>query len=84
MIAAPDIKLQKRCADVDAAGAPLPTEQRCGNCFCRPMWCVECMAKWFASKQNENEKDVWLEQKCSCPMCRTTFCMLDVCQVNRV
>lgn len=84
MIATPDIKLQKQCADIDANGVPLPSDQCCGNCFCRPMWCTECMAKWFASKQSEYDKAVWLEQKCSCPMCRTTFCMLDVCPLNRV
>lgn len=83
MQAQPNIKLQKHCVDIDAAtGHQLPESERCGNCFCRPMWCVDCLAKWFASRQNEYEKEVWLQQKCTCPMCRARFCMLDVCPVE--
>lgn len=82
MQAQPNIKLQKQCIDEDSEGRPLAEGSRCGNCYCRPMWCIDCMAKWFASRQNQFEKDVWLQQKCSCPMCRTTFCILDVCYVE--
>ena len=21
-------------------------EDPCVNCYCRPMWCIDCMAKW--------------------------------------
>lgn len=80
MQAEPNIKLQKKCDDVPVADHE---HGRCTNCYCRPMWCVDCMAKWFASRQNQHEKDVWLQQKATCPMCRATFCMLDVCYIEK-
>lgn len=83
MQATPNIKLQKQCSDVDVDGQPVPESARCGSCYCRPMWCVDCMAKWFASRQNEYEKEFWLQQKCTCPMCRASFCMLDVSYIER-
>lgn len=78
MQAIPNIKLQKQCTDLDVYGQPLPDSACCGNCYCRPMWCVDCMAKWFASRQTEHEHGIWLQQKCACPMCRAKFCILDV------
>lgn len=83
MLVEPNIKIQKQCLDVDANGVAVPNSSRCENCYCRPMWCVDCMAKWFASRQNQHEKEVWLQQKCTCPMCRAPFCILDVCYVER-
>ena len=80
----PNIKLQKQCVDTDARGQTLPESLRCGVCYCRPMWCVDCMATWFASRQNQSERDTWLAQKCTCPMCRMPFCLLDVSFVERV
>lgn len=41
--------------------------------------CSSCLARWFASRQDQNEKETWLQSKASCPMCRSTFCILDVC-----
>lgn len=77
--AQPNVKLQKHCADEPVIGNE---HGHCNNCYCRPMWCVDCMAKWFASRQNQHEKDVWLQQKCTCPMCRAVFCILDVSYIE--
>ncbi|KAK9718447.1 putative transmembrane protein precursor [Popillia japonica] len=70
------VKLQKLCVDNENDA------NKCSGCYCRPMWCVDCMAKWFASRQNNNETNVWLSSKCTCPMCRATFCLLDVCMLE--
>lgn len=51
---------------------------------CRPMWCVSCLAKWFASRQNQYEKETWLRNKATCPMCRAKFCVLDVSFIRRI
>lgn len=83
MITEPNVKLNKQCLDIDENGQTLSLNDRCGNCYCRPMWCVNCLATWFASKQNQYEKDVWLAQKCTCPMCRVPFCILDVCFIEK-
>lgn len=83
MEAMPNVKLQKQCSDADENGQLLPISKRCGNCYCRPMWCDDCMAKWFASRQNQYREVVWLQQKCKCPMCRASFCMLDVSYIER-
>lgn len=84
MLAEPNIKLQKNCLDEYENGEIIPDADRCKNCYCKPMWCVDCLAKWFASRQNELEKDVWLQKKCSCPLCRAPFCILDVCYIEKL
>ncbi len=38
-----DVKLIKNC-DGD-----------CVQCFCRPMWCLECLGKWFAYRQDQSK-----------------------------
>ncbi|KAL1513779.1 hypothetical protein ABEB36_003144 [Hypothenemus hampei] len=68
----PSIKLQKQCPDNEVPG------RNCSNCFCRPMWCLDCITKWFLSRQEPEQKNQWLSSKCTCPMCRATFCVLDV------
>ena len=40
MIAQSSVKLVKCCGDSTS------TSQSCMNCYCRPMWCLDCMAKW--------------------------------------
>nr|CAH7739502.1 unnamed protein product [Callosobruchus chinensis] len=74
--AEPTIKLQKLCQDIE--------EDRCTPCNCKPMWCTDCLGKWFASRQDAQQRDQWLSSKCTCPMCRARFCLLDVCVVRQV
>lgn len=50
----------------------------CRSCSCKPMWCLECMGKWYAYRQDQSEPQTWLSSKANCPTCRATFCMLDV------
>lgn len=84
MTAEPNIKIQKQCLDVRGDGEMIPDSEKCVNCYCGVMWCADCLAKWFASRQNQFEKEVWLQQKCSCPMCRAKFCIHDVCLVEKI
>ncbi|BFZ01867.1 hypothetical protein BsWGS_04906 [Bradybaena similaris] len=73
-----DVKLQKHCED--PAGEQL--SEVCIPCFCRPMWCLECMGKWFASRQDQQRPETWLSSKSPCPTCRAHFCVLDVCKIQ--
>lgn len=75
MINTPDVKIHKSCPDGNR-------ENNCSNCFCRPMWCLSCLGRWFASRQEQSERETWLRNQASCPMCRATFCILDVCLVS--
>ncbi|XP_028391231.1 E3 ubiquitin-protein ligase TM129-like [Dendronephthya gigantea] len=65
-----NIKLQKLCASSDVG--------TCIQCFCRPMWCLDCMGKWFASRQDQSTPGTWMSSTSPCPTCRATFCVLDV------
>uniref|UniRef100_A0A182W1W1 Uncharacterized protein n=1 Tax=Anopheles minimus TaxID=112268 RepID=A0A182W1W1_9DIPT len=81
----PDVKIVKYCLDIDSNGAILPEPERCQPCGCRPLWCVGCLATWFASQQRRADRDTWLSKKTTCPMCRARFCVRDVCYLeNRV
>lgn len=77
MTSTPNVKIKKGCADGGH-------EENCTNCFCRPMWCLSCLGRWFASRQETSERDSWLRKQANCPMCRATFCLLDVCLVTDV
>jgi len=68
---AANVKLDKRCGGAGDGG-------ECTRCFCRPMWCVSCMARWFASRQAESSPETWLQGTSPCPTCRAKFCLLDV------
>uniref|UniRef100_A0AAF6YVZ7 Transmembrane protein 129, E3 ubiquitin ligase n=1 Tax=Bos taurus TaxID=9913 RepID=A0AAF6YVZ7_BOVIN len=68
------VKLVKTCQEV-AVG-------ECQQCYCRPMWCLTCMGKWFASRQDPQRPDTWLASRVPCPTCRARFCVLDVCAVR--
>ena len=63
-----DVKLSKLCGESDD----------CKHCLCRPMWCVRCMAKWFANRQDQTSPERWLSGKAPCPTCRSKFCMRDI------
>ncbi|XP_022918605.1 E3 ubiquitin-protein ligase TM129 [Onthophagus taurus] len=70
------VKLLKQCQNDEG------NQNNCTNCYCRPMWCKDCMGRWFASRQKDEERHKWLSLKCTCPMCRAKFCILDVCVVD--
>ncbi|XP_016341780.1 E3 ubiquitin-protein ligase TM129 [Sinocyclocheilus anshuiensis] len=57
-------------------------EGECQQCYCRPMWCLTCMGKWFASRQDQQQPETWLSSRVPCPTCRAKFCILDVCSVE--
>lgn len=68
------VKLVKTCQEA--------AEGECQQCYCRPMWCLICMGKWFASRQDPQRPDTWLASRVPCPTCRARFCILDVCAVR--
>ncbi|CAF0724208.1 unnamed protein product [Didymodactylos carnosus] len=55
-----NVKLMKRC-DVGDNG-------QCRTCFCKPMWCIECLGKWFASRQDQTRPETWLSSTYVCPV----------------
>lgn len=67
-----NVKLHRRCGRVDDGG------ERCMPCDCRPLWCLTCLSKWFAARQDQNSPETWLGSRAPCPTCRAPFCMLDV------
>ncbi|XP_053169072.1 E3 ubiquitin-protein ligase TM129 [Hemicordylus capensis] len=69
-----NIKLLKNCRE--------PNEGECQQCYCRPMWCLTCMGKWFASRQDQQHPETWLSSHVPCPTCRAKFCILDVCIIR--
>ncbi|XP_038609160.1 E3 ubiquitin-protein ligase TM129 [Tachyglossus aculeatus] len=69
-----NIKLVKTCRE--------ESEGECQPCYCRPMWCLACMGKWFASRQDQQHPETWLSSQVPCPTCRSKFCILDVCLIR--
>ncbi|CAJ1058401.1 E3 ubiquitin-protein ligase TM129 [Xyrichtys novacula] len=59
------------------------SDSDCQQCFCRPMWCLSCLGRWFASRQDQQRPETWLSSRVPCPTCRARFCILDVCVVTR-
>ncbi|XP_037636817.1 E3 ubiquitin-protein ligase TM129 [Sebastes umbrosus] len=57
-------------------------EPECQQCFCRPMWCLSCLGRWFASRQDQQRPETWLSSRVPCPTCRAKFCILDICVVH--
>ncbi|TNN43002.1 E3 ubiquitin-protein ligase TM129 [Liparis tanakae] len=70
-------KLLRLC-QAEGAG----NESECQQCFCRPMWCLSCLGRWFASRQDQQRPETWLSSRVPCPTCRATFCILDICAVR--
>ncbi|GMT35445.1 hypothetical protein PFISCL1PPCAC_26742 [Pristionchus fissidentatus] len=68
----PNVKIEKRCTSI------IEGARECRQCFCRPMWCVGCLGRIFAAKQEQERPDIWLDGQATCPTCRAEFCMLDV------
>lgn len=73
MVAEPSVKLVKCCESTN----------QCTKCYCRTLWCLSCMGRWFASRQEQDKPETWLGSTCTCPVCRSVFCILDVCPVVR-
>ncbi|KAM6953407.1 E3 ubiquitin-protein ligase TM129 isoform 2-T2 [Aplochiton taeniatus] len=57
-------------------------ESSCQQCYCRPMWCLSCLGRWFASRQDQQRPETWLGSRVPCPTCRAKFCILDVALVQ--
>jgi len=74
-----NVKIQRLCPS--SQGEVQDGEDSCVTCYCRPMWCIDCMAKWFASRQDQSSPETWLGSRCPCPTCRSKFCVLDVCKI---
>ncbi|KAL7647247.1 UNVERIFIED_CONTAM: hypothetical protein RMT77_002505 [Armadillidium vulgare] len=66
-----NIVLDRRCLTVN-------DKSSCRQCSCKPMWCLTCLGKWFAARQDPNETETWLSSSAPCPTCRSKFCLLDV------
>lgn len=46
-----------RCVGCMTVSASVKIAQPCA---CKPMWCFECLGKWFASRQPQNFPEQWL------------------------
>lgn len=64
-----DITLRKSCGD-GAVG------ESCSQCYCRPMWCIECMARWFSSRQKDHPPNTWMSRKLHVPLAEQIFACL--------
>ena len=50
MVAPSDVKLLRRCDTVNSdqpQPQDNPPQDSCVTCYCRPMWCITCMGKWY-------------------------------------
>uniref|UniRef100_A0A5S6QND7 Transmembrane protein 129 n=1 Tax=Trichuris muris TaxID=70415 RepID=A0A5S6QND7_TRIMR len=74
-----NVKIMKTCTEESFTDVYIGEQLVCSSCNCRPMWCLSCLGRWFASRQNPNVPGEWMFGKSPCPNCRATFCILDVC-----
>ena len=70
-----NVKLSKQCAN--------PGDGECESCRCNPLWCIDCMGRWYASRQDQTKPETWLGGHATCPMCRARFCVLDVSYIQQ-
>ncbi|KAF7227903.1 transcript variant X3 [Nothobranchius furzeri] len=77
MQAPANTKLVRLC---EATG--VDDDSECQQCLCRPTWCLMCLGRWFASRQDQQQPETWLSSRVPCPTCRSKFCILDVCVVR--
>lgn len=75
MQAPADVKINRRCLPPPPhlEGGP----QQCQQCHCRVLWCASCMGRWWATRAG-GPASGWLAGRCTCPVCRAVFCLLDV------
>ncbi|EGD72133.1 hypothetical protein PTSG_00154 [Salpingoeca rosetta] len=71
-LAQPNVKIVRRTAIEGAEG----------DCFCRPMFCLDCIGKWFVSTQDQRRPETWLSGTANCPTCRTAFTVNDLSLVD--
>ncbi|XP_011313749.1 E3 ubiquitin-protein ligase TM129 [Fopius arisanus] len=77
MQAISNVKLNRNCPDIpEMDGIPA-----CKTCNCPPIFCIDCLAKWFLSTSRRRAKTA-AEVKSSCPQCRSPFCLKDVSYVS--
>ncbi|XP_050681631.1 E3 ubiquitin-protein ligase TM129 [Leptidea sinapis] len=73
-----DVKIVNRCEPAQPGPADGQRPQPpCSPCNCRVLWCASCMARWWATRGPDAPAQ-WLSSRGSCPVCRATFCLLDV------
>lgn len=75
-----DVKINRRChaPPPQFVGGP----PQCQECNCRVLWCCSCMGRWWASRAS-GPSERWLSGRATCPVCRATFCLLDVCPARQ-
>ena len=74
-----DIAVRRQC---EVRGDYAPVGEPCGECFCRPMWCLECLGKWFVSQQDAHQPNNWVQGRAVCPTCRARFCLRDIALIR--
>lgn len=76
--AAPNVCIVARCGtSADDTG------RMCGSCSCRPMWCAECILRWFLAQQQQDRSEQWLSNRARCTTCRAPFCLRDIALIAR-
>eukprot|EP00055_Hartaetosiga_balthica_P016659 m.106128 g.106128 ORF g.106128 m.106128 type:complete len:382 (-) comp9147_c2_seq1:212-1357(-) len=51
-------------------------------CSCRPFFCVDCLGRWFASRQDQNlSPEAWMRGRAKCPTCPAQFMVTDIAEV---